>query len=77
MYDASQFGQLNRLTRGFWYVDPDVDPREQLGRCEAVAQAMVIRRVIRTHKSATFYLQVGREQPVTLALLPVESCEML
>ena len=35
-----------------------------------------LRRVIRTHKSP-FYLQVGREQPVTLALLPVESCEML
>jgi hypothetical protein len=31
---------------------------------------------VRTHKSP-FYLQAAREQPVTLALLPVESCEML
>ena len=56
MYDASQFGQLNRLTWDFGIAD--------------------LRRIIRTHKSL-FYLQVAREEPVTVALLPVKSCEML
>jgi hypothetical protein len=56
MYDASQFGQLNRLTGDFGIAD--------------------FRRIFRTHKSP-FYLQAAREQPLTLALLPVESCELL
>ena len=56
MYDASQFGQLNRLTGDFGIAD--------------------FRRIFRTHKSP-FYLQAAREQPLTLALLPVESYELL
>jgi hypothetical protein len=78
MYDASQFGQLNRLTWEFGIYIP-ISHRNQLGSgCGAstLTKLMVVRRIIRTYKSP-FYLQAAREQPVTLALLPVESCEML
>jgi len=49
MYDASQFGQLNRLTGDFgmwtpmWLAECDLKPTPKL---------KVVRQLIRTHKSA-------------------------
>ena len=69
---ARQFGQLNLVTWDFRICSPILSHRMRLDWL----QLRVVRRIIRMHKSP-FYLQAAREQPVTLALLPVESCEML
>jgi hypothetical protein len=64
MYDASQFGQLNRLTWDLSYTDLHNGLKKVM-----LTNSPIIRA--RTNR------QAARERPVTLSLLPVETCEML
>jgi hypothetical protein len=68
MYDASQFGQLNRLIWDFSICRPS---QGKLGSGVASCTGSSAR------KNRLPYFQAAREQPVTLALLPVDFCEIL
>ena len=74
MYDASQLGQLNRLTGDFgmwtpmWLVECDLKPTPKL---------KLVRSTDPHAQMSALYFQSSREQPVTVGPLPVGSCEDL